>query len=1399
MQAWLTASTLAVALVSAAAPAGAVPVVRYETSSPAALTVTGNSLGLSGDAGGPSTDDRIGAFIDAALTLQVPGWPLGTTDDWLLASSDAVLDLPEDATILYAELVWGGTLDADGSVPDALGFDAVDAPVDFVTPSGLRHAVAPDPATAAELGASVQASYYGRSANVTALIEGAGTYRVGAVPSTLAGSDPAAGWSLYVVYRHDALPPRRIALLTFMTWVDASADNADVTAEVDGLCIQPVAADRQARIALTAIDGDANSSGDSFRLARQQGQLNGDGARVTAFGATQDNLFGGRITGNDGLVDVRGSFGNANHGAANNVAGARQGWDVLTVQANAFLQTNWSSAWLRASAVNDQHGLLAVGVSLGLRTPYLPDVDALVASTEEPSPSGIVTFTTTLRNTGDLAAADARFKLIGGLPDGISFVAGSFAIDGVAPSGTVGAAELLAGVDLGTLAAGSTQVVTLQLSFAAPTIAQWSFTPRVTYTNAECAGARTDPFAPTPIVFTFGATPTPTCGDGKREGDEACDDGDTSALDGCSATCRSEVGFTCRDNPDSLGTPAAPDSICGPVTAICGDGIFEAGSEGCDDGGRLGRDGCSASCTVEAGWLCDNASGRSVCSEDCGDGEIIGAELCDDGHPQGEVADGCSANCRSIDHGWACLGEPSNCRARCGDFLIARDVEVCDDGNRVGGDGCSADCSAIELGWACRGEPSRCATACGDGTLRVNEECDDGGLVDGDGCSSACRFETTWICSQPSIDSATICRRDSDEDGVLDDGDESGDPSDNPCPENGPGDNCDDNCPAFPNADQSFPLDNLFCPVYVGPRTRGGGGCAGGAEIPLALAVVALIGLASMRRGRKSGHAGILFVTLTAFAATSSDTRAQEVDPRLFEPTLSPLGVLGVETSATSGHLRPWVNLVSSMADDELSTRTGPSRISSGPLDYRFLLTFGAGIGLFDRFDVAVGFPLAIAETAKFGEVSDSDMGMTDLRFLLRGRIFGPGIGGDGPGLALALHTTFPTGSDTPYMSDGAVTIMPQVVLDYRSSDGFLAALNVGFRFRPERTIVDLTIANELRFGLGAEVPVGFYGFAFTAELDGAVSLGDSAYDNGGISAREMPIEVLGGMRWRSGGGVTVTGAVGSGVTEGYGAPDFRVLFGLAFNVPAPEKYEEPIVPASRNERRDDWNTRAPVDNKKGPPVTDAQFDKLAADDLDSDGDGVPIPRDVCPDVPEDRDGFNDEDGCPDPDDDEDGVLDADDKCPNELEVLNGVDDYDGCYDEPKPVDGNGIKDNQIEIKDRIRFKAGSAELLPSDKLILDQVALVMRANSKIKRFRIEGHTDNLGDREFNVDLAERRAWSVRTYLIDKGIDESRLFPKGFGSTRPVAKNTTEAGRAQNRRVEFHVIRDGEPSEGDVP
>lgn len=92
-----------------------------------------------------------------------------------------------------------------------------------------------------------------------------------------------------------------------------------------------------------------------------------------------------------------------------------------------------------------------------------------------------------------------------------------------------------------------------------------------------------------------------------------------------------------------------------------------------------------------------------------------------------------------------------------------------------------------------------------------------------------------------------------------------------------------------------------------------------------------------------------------------------------------------------------------------------------------------------------------------------------------------------------------------------------------------------------------------------------------------------------------------------------------------------------------------------------------------------------------------------------------------------------------------------------------------------------------SNKL-LDQVANVLKAHPEITSVQIEGHTDNQGKPDYNKDLSQRRADAVRTYLVKKGVDADRITAIGFGQEKPVAENTTKAGKAKNRRVEFKII-----------
>ncbi|MBK9036162.1 MAG: DUF4215 domain-containing protein [Myxococcales bacterium] len=228
---------------------------------------------------------------------------------------------------------------------------------------------------------------------------------------------------------------------------------------------------------------------------------------------------------------------------------------------------------------------------------------------------------------------------------------------------------------------------------------------------------------------------TPICGDGIRTGGETCDQGggNTTNGDGCSSTCQVETGWTCTGSP----------SVC---TTVCGDGV-RAGAEQCDQGNTTNGDGCSSTCQIEPGWTC--AGSPSVCTTRCGDGVRAGAEACDDGDTMS--GDGCSNTC-AIEPGWTCVGNtPSVCTTRCGDGIRAG-AEACDDGDTMSGDGCSSTC-AIEPGWTCAGNtPSVCVTTCGDGIVAGAETCDDGGTTPGDGCSAACTTEPGWTCvGAPSV------------------------------------------------------------------------------------------------------------------------------------------------------------------------------------------------------------------------------------------------------------------------------------------------------------------------------------------------------------------------------------------------------------------------------------------------------------------------------------------------------------------------------------------------------------------------------------------------------------------------------------------------------------------------
>lgn len=204
----------------------------------------------------------------------------------------------------------------------------------------------------------------------------------------------------------------------------------------------------------------------------------------------------------------------------------------------------------------------------------------------------------------------------------------------------------------------------------------------------------------------------------------------------------------------------------------------------------------------------------------------------------------------------------------------------------------------------------------------------------------------------------------------------------------------------------------------------------------------------------------------------------------------------------------------------------------------------------------------------------------------------------------------------------------------------------------------------------------------------------------------------------------------------------------------------------------------------------------------DTDNDGILDYLDGCPTIY----GPKENNGCPWPDTDKDGLLDKDDKCPyiagpvknqgcpyDDTDNDGIIDAEDQCPQTPGVIENHGCPKIEKEVEEilktafeNLEFFTGNAIIKEESKPSLTELANVLLKKPEWK-LQIAGHTDNVGAAQSNLILSKKRAEAVRDFMVEKGIDASRLSVLYFGETQPIASNDTDEGRQKNRRVEMTI------------
>jgi len=423
-------------------------------------------------------------------------------------------------------------------------------------------------------------------------------------------------------------------------------------------------------------------------------------------------------------------------------------------------------------------------------------------------------------------------------------------------------------------------------------------------------------------------------------------------------------------------------------------------------------------------------------------------------------------------------------------------------------------------------------------------------------------------------------------------------------------------------------------------------------------------------------------------------------------------------------------------------------------------------LGLFDFAQLGVVAPLVWSQAAdNFDQPRRlaGQSGLGDVRVdvdatLLRGEL----------AAALRLVTSLPTGEPSVGRGSSAVVLTPSLVTRQRWG-GLSLAMSLGYRVQERAAVLDTAYDDALQGALGLSLTLTR---ALQLRAEARLQIGRQAWAEALVGAALRPavgFEVLAGV-----------GSVLPPSEPGQGAAAFRGLLSARYTFGSD-------APDHASDLDHDGIPNAQDGCPLMPEDHDGFFDEDGCPDVDDDADGLRDGDDRCPRQSEDRDGFEDEDGCPELDNDGDGLADGEDACSMDPEDRDGFEDDDGCPEPgPKPVTVT-IEEGRILVSERIYFEDDRDVLRAVSFPSLDRIAEAVVSLPEGLVVRIEGHTDDSGNPAYDLDISYRRARAVVEYLKRRDVPPERLTYRGYGATRPVAKGTTPDVRALNRRVELVV------------